>query len=1326
MAVALLGLGFPGVGMAAQGEGKTQPQGAVSARPANSRIAVENALPGTSEWAEVGNHDMSKLSAFTGAVSVNAGEPMNVHVKSTGATLSAKLYRLGYYQDQGARLYWEQTNIATPSQPACTRDKDTGLVQCPWSSTFAIPTDANWISGIYLLRLDSNQGNRFFVYFIVRNDGYAADILAMEPTKTNQAYNRYGCESLYFSGTASTSNNQCDGVVSNGNSNRTRAYKVSFDRPYKGGAGTGGLFTHDIEMIRWLEASGYDVTYISDVDRAANPSILLGHKAYLVMGHDEYWTWQEFDAVENAVANGVNVLFLSANEAYWRIRMESSSLGPNRVVVGYKDATADPIKSGPDGPTVTFRNLNRSENRLLGTGYMSYYDDALYNMPWQPTVDPGKWYWDCTGLRTGDIVNNIVGEEWNAILYNYNSVTPAGIELLSEGVAYNDRGVPYPQNTTIYTAPSGAMVFAAGSIHWSWGLMDHSYSNQVFQSYARSNDADARIQQLTANILDRFAGYWDGAPRGCEGQDFYKTGPRPTRTPMPVPPTATGTLPTIPPTRTGTPTPQNGGNTATPTGTSIATNTSILANTATVTRTPTQTPTRTATQTPVQGTACTVTFPATDLPKDIRDLSTTTSAISVNATGTMAQVEVLGLSIEHTYASDVTAVLVSPQGTRVDLFAAVCGAGAWMESNTGFGIAQSAAGAMGSVCPPGQATYKPEEASLAVFVGQQAQGTWTLEVRDGGQYDEGKLHAWQLRVTLNSASCGSALSATSTNTATSTATNTQPPTSTSTGTSTPTSTIAPSSTRTATASATYTYQPTDTPVPTWTATRTALPANTATATPQPTSTATRTPLPTNTATVAVPASATATRTSTSTNTVQPAANTATRTATRTATGTSTSVAANTATRTATVTRTGTATRTPTRTATGTATRTPTVTRTPTRTATGVATGVATQTPATSGSCAATYASADVPRPLADRGTTFSALTVNDTGTVAQVEVRGLSLAHTYASDMTVFLISPQGARVELFSHRCGSNVWTQANTGFNLKQGATTAMGATCPPGSGTYLPVGNLGLMAGQQAKGTWKLEVNDTGAYDLGTLHAWNLSIVYSNVPCPVGSQAHANTPVPTGTPNTTFGDVAQEDVFKPYLEWMASRGYISGYPCGGDAEPCPGTYFRPAASVTRGQLLKMVVSATGWAMDNPKDPTFADVARDSAFYIFVETAARHGIINGYPCGSEAEPCDVAGRPYFRAGSNITRGQLSKVMALALGLPAPAAGTETFADVPEGSPFHTYVEAMSSNHIVGGYTCGNTGEPCDDARRPYFRPSSSATRGQVAKFVAVGYGDR
>ena len=38
---------------------------------------------------------------------------------------------------------------------------------------------------------------------------------------------------------------------------------------------------------------------------------------------------------------------------------------------------------------------------------------------------------------------------------------------------------------------------------------------------------------------------------------------------------------------------------------------------------------------------------------------------------------------------------------------------------------------------------------------------------------------------------------------------------------------------------------------------------------------------------------------------------------------------------------------------------------------------------------------------------------------------------------------------------------------------------------------------------------------------------------------------------------------------------HGVISGYPCGGAGEPCPGTYFRPNNNVTRGQTSKIVAN-------------------------------------------------------------------------------------------------------------------------------------------------------
>ncbi len=812
-----------------QSQAQSEVETRLPGRPLTNRITQENALPGTDEWASIGNYDINALSAFPGAVSVNAGGPVNIHVKSSGSSLSARLYRLGFYQDHGARLYTTYSGISTPSQPNCTRVSSTGLVQCPWSPTFTINTDPSWISGLYLLRLDSNNGFRFFVYFTIRNDSYPADILVMEPTKTNQAYNRYGGESLYYSGN---------------NEGRTRAYQVSFDRPYLGGAGTGGFFTHEHEMIRWLEASGYDVTYISDVDRAGNPGILLGHPVYLIMGHDEYWSWEERDAVEAAVASGVNTIFASGNESYWNIRVTDSSIGPNRIIICYKDASLDPYPD-PSRRTVTFRDLGRPENMLVGTGYQSYHDDALYNGPWQVSAPPASWYFDCTGLQPGVVVNNIVGEEWNAFLGSGG--TPPGIEAMSDGVVIGNNGLPYKQNSTIYTAPSGAMVFAAGSIHWSWGLIDHSYANQVFQSYALSNDADHRIEQLMANILDRFAGYWNGQPRQCgPPYGFYSVGSRPTRTPRPQPPTATGTPPTPTRTRTATNTPISSAS-ATPS----KTHTPISSMTATPSRTPTPVASATSTQTPPPQsatpvpTACQVSYVSTDVPKQIPDPGTVLSTLTVSGGSTISSIEVTGITIAHTYASDLNVYLISPQGTRVALFIHKCGNNVWTTANTGFTLSNGAATLLGSTCPPGQGSYRPE-GSLTILVGQQAAGVWTLEVTDDGASDSGTLNGWGLRINYAGASCGSGTpTALVTSTSTSTSTPTRTPTRTATTTPTNTSTRSATPTRTSVSTAVSSATATRTATRTSTSTRTATATRTSTGTR--TSTATRTPTRTSTA-----------------------------------------------------------------------------------------------------------------------------------------------------------------------------------------------------------------------------------------------------------------------------------------------------------------------------------------------------------------------------------------------------------------------------------------------------------------------------------------------
>ncbi len=136
------------------------------------------------------------------------------------------------------------------------------------------------------------------------------------------------------------------------------------------------------------------------------------------------------------------------------------------------------------------------------------------------------------------------------------------------------------------------------------------------------------------------------------------------------------------------------------------------------------------------------------------------------------------------------------------------------------------------------------------------------------------------------------------------------------------------------------------------------------------------------------------------------------------------------------------------------------------------------------------------------------------------------------------------------------------------------------------------------------------------------------------------------------------------------------------------------------------------------------FTDVPNGSTFYTFVRCLACRGIVGGYPCGGPGEPCPGA---YFRPNTNVTRGQVSKIVSESAGFQDVIPSTQqTFEDVAPGSTFALWVERLSMRGIIGGYPCGGPFEPCvAPANRPYFRPNNPVTRGQLAKIVsgAAGY---
>ena len=134
------------------------------------------------------------------------------------------------------------------------------------------------------------------------------------------------------------------------------------------------------------------------------------------------------------------------------------------------------------------------------------------------------------------------------------------------------------------------------------------------------------------------------------------------------------------------------------------------------------------------------------------------------------------------------------------------------------------------------------------------------------------------------------------------------------------------------------------------------------------------------------------------------------------------------------------------------------------------------------------------------------------------------------------------------------------------------------------------------------------------------------------------------------------------------------------------------------------------------------FADMPASgpgSTFYSFAHCLACRNIVSGYPCGGPGELCNGSHDPYFRPGLNVTRGQISKMVALAANLGGPTGG-QIFEDVEPGSTFYDPIQQLASRGYIGGYPCGRPSEPCEEGDRPYFRPGANTTRGQLSKIVS------
>ncbi|HKV32266.1 MAG TPA: N,N-dimethylformamidase beta subunit family domain-containing protein [Candidatus Dormibacteraeota bacterium] len=462
---------------------------AIRAQAANT-IETENQQPGSDAWqlgALVSDDATGQIKGYASATSVSQGQTITLFVTVNPAqTYTIDIFRLGWYQGLGGRLMRHVGPRSGTKQAACIPDQTTGLIACNWSGGFNLSIPTSWTSGVYVGLLTSAAGYTNYLIFVVK-DGRPAPLLYQQSVNTYQAYNNYPDDkatgkSLY------TFNSYGVPTVAGD----ARAVKVSFDRPYTA-EGAGQFLFWEIDFIRWMERSGYDVTYSTDIDTHANGAALRNSKGFLAVGHDEYWSKPMYDAAEAARDAGVSLGFFGGNDLYWQVRYEASGRGvANRVMVCYKDASKDPVQGATT--TVNWRSApaSRPEQPLMGVQYTSQV--SWGNNVGYVVTNSSSWVYSGTGFVDGSVVPGIVGYEMDRFYPDYPAPNATTRTILSQSSFTGSNGPDY-SNASIYRAPSGAWVFAAGTMGWANGL-DGYYQN--------TDLTDWRIQRTTANLLDAF------------------------------------------------------------------------------------------------------------------------------------------------------------------------------------------------------------------------------------------------------------------------------------------------------------------------------------------------------------------------------------------------------------------------------------------------------------------------------------------------------------------------------------------------------------------------------------------------------------------------------------------------------------------------------------------------------------------------------------------------------------------------------------------------------------------------------------------------------
>jgi hypothetical protein len=365
------------------------------------------------------------IDAGFGQPSYAPGDLAYIHVATDEPSLQYKVLHAG--PEQVITYADNQLAGIDVGLPPTTLDW-TQWRSTPHTIPFRIPSVP---SGLYYVQFGGPDGRIGYAPFVVRPTvlGATSRVLVILPTNTWQAYSFQDVDGNGYGDTWYA-----------GPPNRI----VDLSRTYTARGVPPRFYRYDLPFLHWFYWSGKSAEFISDSDFdliQSGDDLFKAYDLIVFEGHEEYVTSHEYDLITRFRDLGGNLMFLSANNFFWKVDKNGQRLQ----------------KIGE------WRDAGRPEAALIGVQYRANDDGRKRGLYAVQSTAAAPWLWDGTGLGDGATFGQFVGG-YGIEIDATSPASPPGTLVVAQIPDLFGAGVT--AQMSYYETVAGAKVFAAGSLNF--------------------------------------------------------------------------------------------------------------------------------------------------------------------------------------------------------------------------------------------------------------------------------------------------------------------------------------------------------------------------------------------------------------------------------------------------------------------------------------------------------------------------------------------------------------------------------------------------------------------------------------------------------------------------------------------------------------------------------------------------------------------------------------------------------------------------------------------------------------------------------------------